>query len=188
MIPVPGRRRASRGVAALLACLAAAPARAGAARLPAGARQVDLARHAEFLLDPAGGLGLAEVREPAVAARFRPLGGPRSLGFTSAALWLRVELVNEAPLPRRLVLVSEAPLLESLDVWLERDGRLERHRGGFAVPEAERDIALGLVRPVEPPPVLLHQHPARERRQPDCHNRERTFDFFWGWQAPDSQL
>ena len=121
--------------------MAAAPVRAGEVRVPAGARQVDLDRYAEFLLDPTGALGLAEVREPAAAGRFRPLGGARSLGFTSAALWLRVELVSEAALPRRLALVFDAPLLESLDVWLEGDGRLERHRGGFAVPAAEQDVA-----------------------------------------------
>ncbi|HET6922551.1 MAG TPA: 7TM diverse intracellular signaling domain-containing protein [Anaeromyxobacteraceae bacterium] len=137
----PGRRRAARAAAALLACLAAAPARGGEVRIPAGASRVDLDRHAEFLLDPSGALGLAEVRAAPADARFRPLGGPRSMGFTSAALWLRVELVNEATVPRRLVVVYEAPLLEVLDLWLERDGRLERHRGGFAVPAAERDVA-----------------------------------------------
>ena len=108
--------------------------------MPAAATQVDLDRYAEFLLDPTGALGPAEVREPAAGAGFRPLGGPRGLGFTSAALWLRVGLVNGASAPRRLVLVYDAPLTESLDVWLERDGRLEHHRGGFAVPAAERDV------------------------------------------------
>jgi PAS domain S-box-containing protein len=129
-----------RAAAALLAFLATAPARAAEVRVVAGAPEVDLCRQAEFLLDASGALGLAEVRDPATAARFRPLGGARSLGFTSAALWLRAEVVNDSPRPRALVLVYDAPLLESLDVWLERGGRLERHRGGFAVPDAERDV------------------------------------------------
>ncbi len=139
----PGRRRAARAAAALLACLAAAAARAEALHLAPGDRAVALARGADLLLDPASGLTLPEVRDPAVAARFRPLGAARSLGFTPAALWLRTVVVNDSPRPRSLVLVDDAPLLESLDVWLERDGRLERHRGGFAVPDAERDVALG---------------------------------------------
>jgi PAS domain S-box-containing protein len=106
----------------------------------AGASRVDLDRHAEFLLDPSRALGLAEVRAAPADARFRPLGGPRSLGFTSAALWLRVDLASDADATRRLVLVYDTPLLEALDVWLDRGGRLEHHRGGFAVPAADRDI------------------------------------------------
>ncbi|HEY6104804.1 MAG TPA: 7TM-DISM domain-containing protein, partial [Anaeromyxobacteraceae bacterium] len=141
MIPAPGRRRVAPAGAALLCCLAAAPAPAAGVAVPAGTSQVDLDRHADFFLDHTGALGLAEVRSPATAALFRPLGGPRSLGFTSAALWLRSGVVNDSAAPRRLILVYEAPLLESLDVWLEREGRLERHRGGFAVPAAERDVA-----------------------------------------------
>ncbi len=137
-MPPPGRRRVAQAAAALLACLGAIPARAGEVRIPAGTGRVDLDRHADVLLDPSRALGLAEVREPAAAARFRPLGGPRSLGFTSEAVWLRVEVTSEVA--RRLVLVYDTPLLETFDVWLDRGGRLEHHRGGFAVPAAERDI------------------------------------------------
>ncbi|HEU4385493.1 MAG TPA: 7TM diverse intracellular signaling domain-containing protein [Anaeromyxobacteraceae bacterium] len=140
MISVPGRRRGALAVAALLACIAAAAPQAGEVPVPAGASRVDLDRDADYLLDPTGALGLSEVREAAVAGRFRRLGGARSLGFTTAALWLKADLVNEAAVPRRLVLVCDAPLLESLDVWLLGEGRLERHRGGFAVPAAERDV------------------------------------------------
>src|SRR5512144_1522327 len=102
-MPPLGRDRVGWAGAALLALLAAARAGATEVHLPAGTRQVDLDRHAEFLLDPSRAMDLAEVRAGRSRAGFRPLGGSRSLGFTSAALWLRVDLVSDADAPRRLV-------------------------------------------------------------------------------------
>jgi PAS domain S-box-containing protein len=140
-MPPLGRGRVGWAGAALLALLAAGRAGAAEVHLPAGAREVDLDRHAELLLDPSRALDLAEVRAGPSRAGFRPLGGPRSLGFTSGAVWLRVVLVSDADAPRRLVLVYDHPLLEALDVWLDRGAGPEHHRGGFAVPAAERDVA-----------------------------------------------
>jgi signal transduction histidine kinase len=80
----------------LVACLLLGPwlSVAGAFELSGDERRVDLAAAIEWLADPGGRLTLADVRDPAVAGRFRSWdgGGDFNAGFAPGAHWLRVTL------------------------------------------------------------------------------------------------
>ena len=78
-----------------------------AARADAPAR-LNLAGNTEVLEDPAGTLTLADVRAPAVSARFRPahaVGDDLNFGYRRGAVWLRFTLVASEP-SRRLLEVA----------------------------------------------------------------------------------
>ncbi len=146
-IPPRGRRMpATPGGLLLAASLAIAAgagggtAWAGTVVVPSGAADLELDRHAVYFLDGSGALGIEEV--VSAGERFRPLGGRRSFGYTRAAIWLRADLANPSAEARDLLLVYEFPLVERIDVWVDRRGGREHHRGGLAVPIPRRDIVL----------------------------------------------
>ena len=78
----------------LVTLLVAAPAQAEVLVLDRGSERVALAAHVAHLVDAGRDLDIQQVRDAAVAARFRssPEGRDLNLGITPAALWVRLEL------------------------------------------------------------------------------------------------
>jgi PAS domain S-box-containing protein len=137
MRPSPALRLAL-ALALLAAPLAARPVEVGGEEIPLGPR-------ATHLLDAAGTATVEEVLARGRAGTLAPFGGPvRSFGPTQAAVWLHARVTGAGEDPD-LAFTWDRPLVDWLDLWVIRAGRVEHLRGGLAVPSAERTIAhLGL--------------------------------------------
>src|SRR5574343_407229 len=83
-----------------------------------GNNPIDLALHSEILLDPEGRYSPDEVAFTDLAKGFKRLGKPLSLGFTSATVWLRLNL--SAAQAEEWWLQINQPLMESVTLF-ERD-------------------------------------------------------------------
>jgi diguanylate cyclase (GGDEF)-like protein len=87
-----------------------------------------------LLRDP--GSGLDALSAEARAAEFASVGGGTpNLGFTSDAIWLRFELRNPAPKPRRVFAVFEYPVADSVALSVLRAGAVAQSlQAGDSVP------------------------------------------------------
>ncbi len=93
------------------------------------------------LIDPGGSLGVAEV--VARKREFAPLAANRSLGFTSAAAWFRVEVRRTVEAPAEWLLSVYPAFLDQVDIYVVgADGRTELHAvNGRLLPFATRELS-----------------------------------------------
>nr|WP_297358079.1 7TM diverse intracellular signaling domain-containing protein [uncultured Caldimonas sp.] len=126
----------------LLHALLAGPALAQPLQVGENA-QYPLGAAARYLVDPRGFLGIANVLHPETVAAFRPAQAETpNFGFTHAAVWLRVELVNTDRLRTQWILEVGYPLLDHVDLYLMRaGGATSMQRGGDRLPFAQRAAA-----------------------------------------------
>lgn len=105
--------------------------------------QYRLGAMSRHLVDPRGFLGMANVLHPDTQATFRPTTADTpNFGFTSAAVWLRVELVNTERLRTQWILEVAYPLLDHVDLYVVRaNGATSMQRGGDRLPFSERAAA-----------------------------------------------
>ena len=113
-------------------------AHAGTARLDPAASEHAIEPALEVYQDATGSLAPMEVR----AADFRPHPGRAGLLYPRGALWIRVALENPTAEARTWFLTFDDPLLARIDLWMELPGGQVHRRGGYAVPQAERNIAM----------------------------------------------
>lgn len=94
-----------------------------------------MAGRLELLRDPGGGLDAASAE--AQRARFVPVDGVANLGVTDDAVWLRLTLRNSTAVRRRVYLVFQYPVTDSVALFVVRgDGRVESLQAGDAVPSS----------------------------------------------------
>jgi len=94
-----------------------------------------LAAHVSVLHDPDGKLGLTDVRTPAIAARFQKAPEHLTFGFTTSALWMKVQAVNPRPREERWLLEAAYPALDYVTLYVvHEDGRVDQHRTGDMLP------------------------------------------------------
>ncbi|MBF0399336.1 MAG: response regulator [Magnetococcales bacterium] len=74
-------------------------------------------QHLLILEDPDRSLTLADLTQPATAARFQPGGKVTSQGITRSAWWVRVDVVNPTDRPISWLLQALNPLLDYLDLY-----------------------------------------------------------------------
>ncbi|HEX4938792.1 MAG TPA: 7TM-DISM domain-containing protein, partial [Candidatus Kapabacteria bacterium] len=108
---ITGLRRLVLLIAILLCAL---PAQSEPVRLDVGDSMRRVSRNAHVLVDQQGRLSFDDIRQ-APADRWQPVATAfPNFGFTNAAVWLRLELVNTAATQRDYVLQVEYPLLDSV--------------------------------------------------------------------------
>jgi PAS domain S-box-containing protein len=114
---------------------------------------VDIGSHDSYVLshsftyldDTSSKLTLADVLQPDIQARFRPVAqgaaASTNFGVTDSAIWLRVRLQTETDSPRRWLLEVANPPLDRLDLYQsDSRGAYEHQSGGDLLPFAERPI------------------------------------------------
>jgi signal transduction histidine kinase len=100
---------------------------------------IALETHATWLLDPQGTMTAEDVSAPAMAARFAPLQGPLSLGFTRSVVWVRLDLdsVDSA----HWVLEVGNPILEDVRLYVRGpDGNWQVRYGTLSEPTDTREL------------------------------------------------
>ncbi|MCB1890381.1 MAG: response regulator [Rhodocyclaceae bacterium] len=61
-----------------------------------------------------------------------------SLGFSDSVWWLRIELANEAPVPKTYAIAFEYPLMSRVDAYIRTGGGIELQRNGYDIPISQR--------------------------------------------------
>ena len=103
-------------------------AQAQTVSLTATQTHVDLGGKMAWLKDDGGQLGINEV---AIARAFKPLAGELNLGFTPAAIWLRMEVVRTGSAPRQWLLEVTNPLHDDIRLYTQTsDGSFTERRSG----------------------------------------------------------
>jgi len=83
-----------------------------------------LGRHLTYLEDPEGGLELQDVQsDTSLTWRLSDSETPNP-GFTQSTYWFRVKLVNDQANPATRLLEIANPILDFLDVYVIRDGKV----------------------------------------------------------------
>lgn len=93
-----------------------------------------------MLRDPSGLLSLPEAKQ----LTFRPIDHSEALhiGYTTDAIWLKLQLIATANAPAPWVIDFHYGYLDQLDAYIEYpDGHTVHQRNGFAVPPVARAIA-----------------------------------------------
>ncbi len=107
-----------------------------------GSPSVSLTEYFSVLEDPTGMLTLADVRQPAVSARFKGDLAPApalNYGFTPSAYWLRLSLKNSADHPVDRLLEISFVRIGSIDFHqLNNDVVVQSVSTGFLAPFASR--------------------------------------------------
>jgi signal transduction histidine kinase len=104
--------------------------------LGADSTRLNLSRHVSWFKDAGGMLTLDDVRQ---RGNFTPLGRELSEGFTSAAIWLRVDVTLAVPhtLGTSWILEVANALLDDVRLYVpQRDGSYLEQRSGEDVPRA----------------------------------------------------
>ena len=100
--------------------------------LSATTPQVNLGGKMAWLKDDTGQLGILDV---AAARAFTPLPGELNLGFTSAAIWLRVEVARNPSAPEHWLLEVTNPLHDDLRLYTQAaNGSFTERRAGDRLP------------------------------------------------------
>ena len=100
---------------------------------------IPLENHATWLLDPQGTMTAEDVSGPAMAARFAPLQGPLSLGFTSSVVWVRLDL-NSMDSAHSILEVGN-PILEDVRLYARgADGHWQVRYGTLSEPTDTREL------------------------------------------------
>ena len=143
---------------AILLC--AHPLQAEPVRLDASDDMRRVSRDARLIVDTQGQLTFDEIRQ-APADRWQPVTTAfPNFGFTTAAVWLKLELVNTAAGQNDYVLQVEYPLLDSVQFhYPDASGHYQRIDTGDQKPFRdralpERHFAFPLLLPLETPVTL----------------------------------
>lgn len=95
------------------------------------------------LEDPDGQLTVEEVAEASAQGRFVPLGPDSrqtNFGLTHSAFWLRVSLLRGPDAPADWLLEVDYPSLDSVELYLPREGGFDRQVSGDLLPFAARPV------------------------------------------------
>lgn len=100
---------------------------------------VDLAPHAEFLVDPSAKLEITQILSPPWSGEFQPSSAsPPSFGLTRAAAWMRCEIRSASSHPEPFVVLLRYSRISRLDWYVVANGRVEKSlAGGTAVHSSE---------------------------------------------------
>ncbi len=105
---------------------------AQAVSLSAVETRVDLGGKLDWLKDEGGQLSISDV---AVSGAFKPMAGELNLGFTPAAIWLRVELARNQSAPDHWLLEVTNPLHDDLRLYTQAaNGSFTERRAGDHMP------------------------------------------------------
>ena len=103
-------------------------AQAQAVSLSAETTRLDLSGRMQWLKDDSARMGIGEV---AASHDFKPLPGELNLGFTAAAIWLRVEVASSALIAQPSLLEVTNPMLDDVRLYTRAsDGSFTEHRSG----------------------------------------------------------
>jgi hypothetical protein len=106
--------------------------------LSATTPQVNLGGKMAWLKDDTGQLGISDV---AASRAFTPLPGELNLGFTSAAIWLRVEVARNPSAPDHWLLEVTNPLHDDLRLYTQAaDGSFTERRVGDQLAREGREM------------------------------------------------
>ncbi|MBB1060833.1 diguanylate cyclase [Marilutibacter spongiae] len=87
--------------------------------------ELSLGRDLQLLEDPDGTLDIAAAMR---SQGFAPaVDGRTNFGFSASTWWVRIDLENPSPRQVALVLQQDYPLIDELDLWQVRDGRVVDH-------------------------------------------------------------
>jgi hypothetical protein len=96
--------------------------------LSATSQRVDLGGKLDWLKDEVGQLSISDV---AVSSAFKPLAGELNVGFTPAAIWLRVEVARTHLAPNHWLLEITNPLHDDLRLYTQAaNGSFTERRAG----------------------------------------------------------
>ncbi|TSA12151.1 MAG: hypothetical protein D4R74_11925 [Betaproteobacteria bacterium] len=119
-------------------------------------RWLDTAGHLAVFTDERAKMTFDEVRARGV---FRPLPGNLSAGYSSAAVWLRFDVVPEVDAPAAWILEVANALLDDVRLFVPAEGdRYTEHRGGNDLPHWQWEID------VRNPAFNLHFDTQKPRR------------------------
>ncbi len=125
----------------LLLLLASQPALAQVVMVEAGGERLPLEGHLALLIDPDASLSLDAVVAADQAGAFSPLTDDLTLGFTSAAAWLRFTLQRPADAPSLWWLRVEPPHLDRVTLYRpDGTGGHTASHSGFTEPWPLREI------------------------------------------------
>lgn len=135
----------------LMACLAATPVLAAPLSLPESVAEVALGRQLSYLVDEGGKMQIEEVVS---ASSWRPGEADfPAFGFTRSVYWVRLQLANPGPQPRRWMLEQGYPLIDSLRLYERGEGGWRFRQAGDQAPFAEREVQhRNFIFPVDLPP------------------------------------
>ena len=106
--------------------------------LSATTTRVEMGIKSDWLKDEGGQLGISDV---AVSNAFTPLPGELNLGFTPAAIWLRVVVARNASAPNHWLLEVTNPLHDDLRLYTQTaDGSFTERRAGDHLPREQWEM------------------------------------------------
>lgn len=100
-----------------------------------------LGPHLMYLEDREGKYSIEEIQKPASRQWQKNQTKVPAFGFTSSVYWFAIELENPNASTIKRLLALSYPLLDSVDVYLDRDGKVvERFHTGDLEPFAQRNV------------------------------------------------
>ena len=106
--------------------------------LSATTQRVDLGGKMAWLKDDGGQLGIQQV---AASRAFKPLVGELNVGFTQAAVWLRVEVARSQSAPNNWLLEITNPLHDDLRLYTQAaNGSFAERRAGDHLPRERLEM------------------------------------------------
>jgi diguanylate cyclase (GGDEF)-like protein len=108
--------------------------------VPVDLSSLPLRTEVRVLEDPAGRLGIDEIRSEAMSGRFRSIPGAGDLnwGFTRSALWLRLEFQAQVTQPQLTLLQLAYPQLDRVDFHAVERGQAVHLASGDLLPFSAR--------------------------------------------------
>ena len=115
-----------------------AQAQAQTVPLSATTTRVEMGTKLEWLKDEGGQLSISDA---AASGAFKPLAGELNLGFTPAAIWLRVEVARTHSAPNHWLLEVTNPLHDDLRLYTQAaNGSFTERRAGDQLPREQWEI------------------------------------------------
>ncbi len=147
------------GLAFLLGLITVAQAASGPLMLTPEMKSVDLGTYWSVLRDPGGKLTLQDIIEADRAKLFQPIPGDLAAGYTTDALWLRVEVIRRADSDDQWWLELDPPFVDRVVLYAPSIDGDRPHVAGRRLPLEARDLAsnyllFGLSLPEDMPTTL----------------------------------
>ena len=104
--------------------------------------EYEVGKRLQYLEDVNSKLAVSDVIAPYWQSKFRPhRRDVANFGFTQSSYWFKLSLSNPTNLEKAWILEARYPMLDRLDVYLVRDGKVLGHRlSGDSLPFAQREF------------------------------------------------
>ncbi|HTF83277.1 MAG TPA: diguanylate cyclase [Cellvibrio sp.] len=117
------------------------PLSSPALKIEDGFTEESLTPYLLLLEDPSRKLTIEDIKQGNYTGAFTSPGKNGSnLSFTQSAWWIKIDIANDSPREREIILRQAYPLIDYLDLWENTSKNWRHHQTGDRLPFAQRNI------------------------------------------------